>query len=137
MMNDRQEIRQLFFDTWEKNKTPKPLSMLEQQLIDVINYHPEYHPLLENPQVDQDYSTDNNPFLHMGLHLSLREQLHTNRPAGIHTIHQQLLAETNDKHRAEHLMMDVMAQVLWDAQQNGTLPDENSYLHSLKKLIRK
>ena len=135
-MFEREQIRQLFFDTWRKYNNREPLSALEQQLIKVINSHREYHSILENLQQDQDYSSDNNPFLHMGLHLSLQEQLNTNRPTGIHDIYQRLANKLNDAHRAEHLMMDVMANILWDAQQNKNLPDEKIYLAKLQQLVK-
>ena len=135
MMNDRQEMRQSFFNAWKKRDKKNALSTLEKQLIEVIALHPEYHSLLENPQNDQDYSTDNNPFLHLGLHVSLQEQLSTDRPAGIQKMYQQLSHQLNDPHRAAHLMMDVMAHILWDAQENGQLPDETLYLERLRGLL--
>ncbi len=134
--NTRNEIRQVFFDAWNKYKIDTPLSALENQIVHVIQAHPEYHPELNNPDtLFQDYSTDDNPFLHMGLHLSLLEQIHTDRPAGIQQIYQSLSHQLDDAHRAEHLMMDVMAKLIWEAQRNGTLPDEKQYLEQLNQLL--
>ena len=133
----RNKMRQIFFDAWQKYKNDDALTPLEKQVVIIIQAHPEYNKLLNNPShtIDQDYSTDNNPFLHMGLHLSLLEQIHTNRPPGIHDIYQQLAAKLDNAHRAEHLMMEIMANLLWNAQEQGVLPDEQNYLDQLRLLI--
>ena len=80
-------------------------------------------------------SGETNPFLHMGLHLAIREQINTNRPVGIQTIYQQLVQRKNDPHEVEHLMMEKMAEFLWAAQRNHQLPDESAYLEALKGFI--
>jgi hypothetical protein len=72
--------------------------------------------------------------LHLALHLALREQLATNRPAGIAQVHQRLAAADGDAHAAEHRMIEVLGQVLWDAQRAGRMPDERQYLEALRKL---
>jgi hypothetical protein len=138
MFQDRNQIREIFFSTWQKYKKQEVLSPLEQQLLAVIQQHPEYHTFLDDPKKfnDADFTTDNNPFLHMGLHLSLMEQLGTNRPAGIRTIYQTLAQKHNDKHQAEHIMMNALAETLWDAQQSGKMPDEQAYLNKLKNYFK-
>jgi len=46
-----------------------------------------------------------NPFLHMGLHLAVREQLSIDRPPGVREI-QQALAARLGEHDAEHVLME-------------------------------
>lgn len=138
--NDRQQLRQFFFDTWRKHQNKLALIPLEEAIIQVLNQHPEYHHLFNHPDqlIDKDFSAtlgEANPFLHLSLHLSLHEQLQTNRPNGITSVYQTLL-KTKTAHDAEHLMMDVLAETLWDAQKNQTMPDESTYLTSLKTLIK-
>lgn len=90
--NDRNQLRQMYKTAWDKFQQQQALSPLETQIAVVIKEHPEYHGLIN--QLDRDYLPENgdtNPFLHMGLHLGLREQLSTDRPSGIRQIHQQLL----------------------------------------------
>lgn len=136
MEHERRQQRQYFIDAWSKRERPDSLSALEKQLVMIIGLHPEYHSLLDDPNIlDKDYRTDNNPFLHMSLHLGLLEQLSTNRPHGIRDIYQQLLQQHRDEHTVQHLMMEVMATIMWDAQQNNTLPDEHAYLQQLKSQL--
>jgi hypothetical protein len=70
----------------------------------------------------------------MGLHLALREQLGTRRPAGIELVYQRLARRLGDVHEAEHRMIEVLAQALWEAQRAGRAPDEQRYLERLQGL---
>jgi hypothetical protein len=70
----------------------------------------------------------------MGLHLAIREQVGTRRPAGIETVHLRLSRQLGDVHAAEHRMIEVLAQTLWEAQRAGAAPDEDAYLERLRRL---
>ncbi|HVC30912.1 MAG TPA: DUF1841 family protein, partial [Steroidobacteraceae bacterium] len=105
----------------------------------VIAGHPEYIPLLESgPQaLAADYTPEGgreNPFLHLGLHLAVREQVATDRPAGIAAIHQSLSTRLGDPHAAEHAMLEVLGEALWEAQRSGRAADEQRYLERLRAL---
>jgi len=71
----------------------------------------------------------------MGLHIALREQLAMNKPDGIKQIYEQLSRQYPDIHQLEHSMIDCLAEALWLAQLNNTLPDEKQYLDKLKRLL--
>ncbi len=137
---ERQKMRQHFFDAYEKKNTGDPLSALEQQLSDIIAQHPEYHHILKDPKVylEHDYEpmeTSTNPFFHMALHASLMEQITMDRPKGILDVYKMLASKTSNSHDAEHKMMTILAATLWQAQQTGSAPKEAEYLKLLKKLI--
>jgi hypothetical protein len=70
----------------------------------------------------------------MGLHLAIREQVSTDRPAGIAGVHSRLAARMGSVHEAEHRMLEVLAEALWEAQRAGSAPDENAYLERLRTL---
>jgi hypothetical protein len=115
----------------------RPLSPLEAQIADVIAAHPEYHDALAGDDLDRDYTPEggrSNPFLHMGLHLGIREQVATDRPAGIAAIHRKLAARDGDHHVAEHRMIECLAETLWEAQNANRAPDEALYLERLRRL---
>lgn len=105
----------------------------------MILAHPEYHVILENPKYkEQNYFPEMgqaNPFLHMGLHLAIRDQVSTDRPVGISKIFRQLLKKYNDELAVEHLMMEHLAECLWQAQRDNCMPDENNYLQGLTHLL--
>ncbi len=134
---DRNQLRQMYKTAWEKSLQKQSMSALEIQIADVIREHPEYHNFVT--QLEQDFLPElgqTNPFLHMGLHLGLREQISTNRPAGISEIYQQLIQQFASPHEAEHRMIDCLAEAMWSSQQNNLPPDEARYLNCLKQLTR-
>ena len=134
---DRQELRQMYADAWTKHLAGRPLSPLEAQIAAVIAEHPEYHAAVSGDDLDRDYTPEGgqtNPFLHMGLHLGIREQVATDRPAGIRKIHGNLATRDGDAHSAEHRMIDCLAETLWEAQSTGRPPDETLYLERLRRL---
>lgn len=134
----RDELRRRYLNAWQRHRDGLPLEPLDAQIADVVSLHPEYHALLEDPDAsNQSFSVEqgrSNPFLHMGLHLAIREQVGTRRPAGIDTVHQRLAQRLGDVHEAEHRMIEVLAETLWEAQRGGIAPDEQRYLDRLRKL---
>ena len=134
---DRNELRQMYADAWRKRVEELPASPLEAQIADVIAMHPEYHEVVASDNLDKDYLPDGgrtNPFLHMGLHLAVREQVSTDRPAGIASIHRALTARSGDVHAAEHAMIEALAETLWEAQSANLPPDEAKYIERLRRI---
>lgn len=134
-----EETRLMFFTSWEKYRDKKPLSPLEDQIVQAILDHPEYHKIFnqKDKTLQQSYLPElgqTNPFMHMGLHLAIREQINTNRPLGIQKIYQELSKYSNSL-EAEHLMMDQLAECLWNCQKNNSPPDEELYLQQLRLLL--
>lgn len=139
--HERRILRQLFTEAWSKHCAGAPLEPLEKLIAAVVREHPEYHATLENTDaaLDQDYFPEfgqTNPFLHMSLHIAVREQLSTDRPAGILEIYQSLLNKHHDLHEVEHRVIDCLGEALWLAQRAGTPPDEAAYLECLSKAAR-
>lgn len=137
--NDRNELRRMFFNCWRKAQTGEALEPLENLIAEIIRLHPEYHELLSDEQthLDKDYTPETgqtNPFLHMAMHISIQEQLQTDRPAGIRSLYQQLMAKFADAHEVEHQMMECLGQMIWQAQRDNSLPDETHYLTCLREL---
>src|SRR4051812_4992762 len=136
--HSRDQLRESYRAAWRKFKGQHTLSPLDKQIVAVISEHPEYHVIVESAAADlANYSPRSgqlNPWLHMGLHLAIREQVATDRPAGIAEIHRKL-ATKSDSHEAEHSMLEMLAEALFDAQRNGRMPDEQAYLERLKTLL--
>ena len=136
---DRTELRQMFFTAWKKHQSKQIMEPLEAVVAKIIELHPEYHSLLENQDtLDKDYKPEmgeTNPFLHMAMHISIQEQLSTKRPTGIEQIHQSMLRKIKDPHETEHIMMECLGKMLWEAQSQNRAPDENDYLNCLQTYI--
>jgi hypothetical protein len=137
---DRTRTRQLFRSAWQKFLSEETLEPLEKQIVDLLKDHPEYHPLLTSSDdlLDHDFTAEDgseNPFLHLSLHLALREQVGTDRPLGIASITRSLLLKHGDGHTVEHLMIERLGLFLWEAQRQSREPDEQAYLQSLRELL--
>lgn len=135
---DRTQLRRMYINAWRKFKERQPLEPLEAQIAAVVAEHPEYIPWLESEDsLVAEFTPEGgreNPFLHMGLHMAIREQVATDRPRGIAAVHKRLSERRGEAHAAEHLMLEVLAETIWEAQRSGTPPDEAAYLQKLQKL---
>lgn len=140
--NDRDSLRAAWREAWRRHLQQQPLEPLQAQLVDLMVAHPEYHAALGLAAGNGTGSVFDAPegeaaanaFMHLSLHLALREQLSTHRPVGIRAEHARLARRQGDPHAAEHLMIEVLARTLWDAQRAGRAPDERAYLESLRRL---
>jgi len=135
----REQLRRRYLEAWRRYRAQQPLEPLEGQLAAIIAEHPEYVAWLESgePALLAEFTPEGgreNPFLHMGLHLAIREQVATDRPRGISAVHAQLSQRAGSAHQAEHLMIEPLAEVLWEAQRGGSAPDEAAYLERLRRL---
>jgi hypothetical protein len=138
MFQSRDEVRQVYQRVWQKMQARQLLEPMEALIADVIEIHPEYHDLFEGGEaIEQREFTpeqgQTNPFLHMGMHIALREQADSDRPVGVQSLHQKLSADKG-RHAAEHAMMECLGEALWNAQRNAREPDMDAYLDCLKKL---
>jgi hypothetical protein len=133
---DRNELRKMYADAWRKHLDEALLSPLEAQIVQVLSEHPEYQDAVTG-DLHKDYTVEGgqtNPFLHMGLHLGIREQVATDRPSGIAALFHNLAGKSGDAHEAEHAMIDCLAETLWEAQSQNRPPDEARYFERLRRL---
>ena len=131
-------MRRVFIDAWSKYCARQPLEDMERQIADVILLHPEYHALLADKEaaLDSDYMPErgeSNPFLHLSLHIAIREQLATRRPPEINELYQHLLTKLRDAHDVEHSMLECLGEVLWRAQRDAVEPDITDYVMCLRR----
>jgi Domain of unknown function (DUF1841) len=135
----RDELRRVYVEAWRKRRAGLPSEPLEAQVADVIALHPEYHAALERGEdvVARDYTPEggqSNPFLHMGLHLAVRDQIATDRPVGLRKAFESLATRIGSAHDAEHRIIECLAEAMWEAQRSGRPPDEIAYLQRVLRL---
>lgn len=136
----RDELRRSYADAWQKHAAGTPLTSLESLIAGVIALHPEYRTVVENRDAALGFESAavdprENPFLHMGLHIAVREQLSIDRPPGIRELSATLTTRLGDAHDAEHALMEALAQTLWEAQRAGMPPDESKYLDLARRRL--
>ena len=137
----RDELRRSYSNAWRKRLDQAPLTALEALISDVIMLHPEYQALVTDADAARAFEPDalqgaENPFLHMGLHLAVREQIAVDRPPGVRELHRLLQTQGREPHAAEHEMMQALAETLWEAQRGGRPPDEQVYMARVRRVLR-
>ncbi|MBA0921855.1 MAG: DUF1841 family protein [Nitrosospira sp.] len=138
----RCQARQFLFDTWRKYCHQENLSGMEGIALEVILLHPEYQSILDDADhyLDKDYLPEigsTNPFLHMSMHIAVKEQLSIDQPIGIRDQFNRLLNKIGNEHDTVHQNIECLAEMLWQAQRNQSAPDATVYLNCLEKRERK
>lgn len=136
----RDQARDFLFATWAKSRAGEALTPLEAQALAIVLEHPEYHPVLSDPERYRDRTWtpeegETNPFLHLALHLAIDEQAAIDQPPGIRGILATLARRLDSEHTARHAAMECLAEVLWKAQRHGTGFDNEAYLDCLRRRL--
>ncbi|MFZ5491300.1 MAG: DUF1841 family protein [Pseudomonadota bacterium] len=135
---DRDSLRRAWAEAWQRNLEHLPLDLQQQRIVDVLALHPEYHDFVRTPDaLAQEFDGSDgrtNPYLHMGLHLAVREQIATRLPPEAVQAHARLAKRLGDAHAAEHRLIECLAQTLWQAQRAGREPDMDAYREALRGL---
>jgi hypothetical protein len=134
----RDEARTFLFESWRKRSVGELLTPLEDLTAQLIDKHPEFHILFNDPErnQDKDYAPDGNvlnPFLHLMMHLTIEEQISIGQPQGIREQFARLTQKYESEHEAQHAIMDCLGEMIWQAQRNKTAPDPAIYLSCLEK----
>ena len=100
--------------------------------------HPEYHKYIVDTQhLDTDFhmESEQNPFLHLSLHIAIKEQLRIDSPKGICDIYNKLLVKIKDIHTVEHEIMSALMEVIWKSQRENKPLDNENYVKLLQGLL--
>ena len=134
----RDEARRFFIEAWRKRKAGTPSAPMEAVVADIIEAHPEYHGLYELGEdgLTKEWTPEageTNPFLHINLHVAVREQVSVDQPPGIRALHMALAAKCGDLFEADHRVMDCLAEQIWQNQRNGTPFNNETYLDCVRR----
>ncbi|MCL2655875.1 MAG: DUF1841 family protein [Betaproteobacteria bacterium] len=133
----REQARTFFVDAWRKHRERTVLTPLEQIAADLVEQHPEYHKLLEDPEaVERDFSPEDgqiNPFLHLSLHLAIHEQLSIDQPPGLRAAYDACLAYRGDRHAALHDVLECLGETIWRAQRDRAPLDALAYVECVRR----
>lgn len=135
--NSPKDMRSFFYSSWDKYKQKQRLSTLEQQLVSIILDHPEYHCIFDDPSQSETLlnSFTENPFLHLAMHLTIRDQITLKKPPEVSTIFHKLQQKHGDSHIVEHLLMEPLARYLIQLQQSTTPPSITDYVSACQELL--
>jgi hypothetical protein len=132
------DVRRFFCGTFQKWQQQAPMEAMETLAAYWMALHPEYHPVLGdleqaladmgNPKAGQE-----NPFLHLSMHLSISEQCSIDQPRGIRQAVELLTARLGDLHEAHHQVMECLGTMLFESQRSGQPPDPDAYINAVQQ----
>jgi len=133
--------RQIFWDAWQKAEAGLPLNALEVRIARVIKMHPEYHHFFNDMEdfLERDFQMDDgmNPYLHLSLHLAIEEQLATKQPIEAAKLMEvQMIELKKDRHDVLHMILEALAETVYESQRQGREIDTLAYTHKLKLLLQ-
>jgi hypothetical protein len=114
------------------------MEALEQLAAQWMDEHPEYHTTfadLDQALANMGNSSEaqDNPFLHLSMHLSISEQCSIDQPPGIRQAVELLTARRGDLHQAHHEVMDCLGRMIWESQRAGRPPDGQAYIEHVRQ----
>lgn len=139
MFNPSQaDVRRFFCSVYDKNKTGQAMEAIEIIASQWIDEHPEYHAELQDvdaalAKMAEVSTVQENPFLHLSMHLSLSEQCSIDQPRGIRQAVELLTRRRDSLHDAHHEAMECLGQILWESQRAGRPPDGDAYVDSVQR----
>lgn len=137
----RDQVRRFFCDAWRKHRDRMPLVGAELAAADIAARHPEYQPLLDDPDgaLAAEWTPEGgqmNPFLHLSLHLAIHEQVSIDQPPGIRAAFDTLRAKM-EAHAAEHVLLECLGETIWRAQREGGQMDAADYVDRIRRAASK
>jgi len=133
--------RQIFWDAWQKAQADLPLNAMEVRIARVIKMHPEYHHFFDDMEdfLERDFQVDDgmNPYLHLSLHLAIEEQLATKQPIEAAKLMEvQMIEKKKDRHDVLHMILEVLAETVYESQREGREIDPLAYAQKIKVLLQ-
>jgi hypothetical protein len=127
----RDQVREFFISAWQQRVSGGLCTPLQSMAADLIEWHPEYHETLSDPDaLTRDFNVQDgktNPFLHLSMHLAIAEQVSIDQPPGIKDAHHKLAARLGE-HEAVHEIMECLGEVVWQSQRTGQPLSNEVYL---------
>ena len=133
--------RQIFWDAWQKAQADLPLTALEVRIARVIQMHPEYHAYFDDMEtfLERDFQLEDgmNPYLHLSLHLALEEQAASKQPPEMaKALLHMVSVKKMDRHDALHQILEILAELVHEAQCKRQEPDHAAYVARLNGLTQ-
>jgi hypothetical protein len=132
------DVRRFFCGVHAKRLAGAPMEAIEQLAGQWMSEHPEYDADFANldaalQSMGTSSDTQENPFLHLSMHLSISEQCSIDQPAGIRQAVELLTARRGDLHAAHHEVMQCLGAMIWESQRSGRPPDGQAYIDSVRR----
>lgn len=118
------EVRAFFRDAWVAARAGQLLTPLQDLVAGIVAAHPECHALLGDPALlERDDASTSAMFLHLSLHVAVREAVGADHPPGSRVLYERLLARGRDALDVEHAMLECLHEQILTAARAGRAPD--------------
>jgi hypothetical protein len=112
--------RRKVFLVWERHKKAQKLRPDEQELLEILNLHPEWEPIYGNPQKYMKHRFDplkeEDPFVHILLHQMVRKQMKSKELPEMQAAYDRLSRKKGAK-AAEEAILDIFLEEVAKAVQ--------------------
>lgn len=132
--------RERMHDIWEiaKNGDLDVLDEEERRMGEVMLEHEEeYFNQFEMADIlgDHEFDPDSeqNPYLHVTLHVIIENQLEAREPIEVYQFHNAMRKRKSSHHETIHLIASLLSPIIVSALQRGKEPDMENYKALLKK----
>jgi len=129
--------RALMADVWRKIDANEDLSPEEELLAEQLQAHPEFSYVWENDEMLEhafDPEREENPFLHISLHVMLERQINMAEPPCVRQAVERLEARGEDPHEVRHAILRVFVEELWTLLARKERFDVERYHDRIEKL---
>lgn len=137
----RAELRRRFVQVARNLESGTPCDPSDLHLASVLLDHPQARSLLASATgealirgEDRSEREGSALFLHLALHVALREQVAADRPPGIRALHERYVTWAHhDRVEAEHRMLPILAEAMERELSESSPGDPRSYLEALTR----
>lgn len=132
------DVRRFFCSVYQKSQQLQPMEAIEVLASEWIQQHPEYHTDFADLDAALRHmhhvsDSQENPFLHLSMHLSISEQCSIDQPPGIRQAVELLAAKLDSVHAAHHQVMESLGRMIWESQRAGRPPDGQAYIADVRR----
>ena len=124
-------------EIWRKVNDNKDLTEEEDLLAEQMQAHPEYGDLWESEEMAEhlfDPTREENPFLHVSLHVVLERQIRSGQPPCVRRTVERLEVQGEDPHDVRHAVLRVLVGEIWEIMTQQRKFDVKRYCEEIEKL---
>ena len=130
----RQEI---FLNIWRKRDERHNMNEEERHFLKAMEDHPEMEKIWNSNSIYENLNRENeeNPFAHIAFHTIIRNQIERNDPPIVNEAYKKLIAKGANEHEAEHHLMVIMADEIFNMIKEQRMFDEAKYKDRISKFL--
>jgi len=124
-------------EVWRKLNDNEDLTEEEDLLAEQMQAHPEFGALWESEEMPDhlfDPSREENPFLHVSLHVMLERQIRSGEPPCVARTVERLERLEEDPHDVRHATMRILVSEIWEVMTQRRQFDVKHYCEEIEKL---